>query len=65
MFQDVMGKEIVAGSKVVYPARSGGKGPLQLIVAEVTSIEGALGELTVVPQQQLKITRTDRVAVVN
>jgi len=67
MFLDRLGKEILVGSKVVYPARPGGWGPLQLQVARVTTLEIALDEITVIPEhtsKPLKITRYDRVAVV-
>lgn len=67
MFIDKLGKEILKGHTVVYPARPGGKGPLQLVKAKVEDVEPALGEITVVPEgdtKPLRITRYDRVAVV-
>jgi hypothetical protein len=52
----------------VYPARPGGKGPLQLIAAQVEDVYDVLGEVMVIPEgseRVLVIKRTDRLAVVN
>lgn len=65
--KDLLNKEIGMGDKVVYPARPGGHGPLQLIQGEVTWVEESLGEIDVQvagSNRPLRIRRTDRVAVV-
>lgn len=67
MYVDKFGKEIKEGSKIVYPARPGGKGPLQLIAATVTGVEYGLGELTVQPEfgnRPVRIKEYYRVAVI-
>ena len=68
MFTDQLGKEITVGSKIAYPPRPGGKGPLELAVARVTSVDYALGEITVEGEypaaKPVRIKRHDRVAVV-
>jgi len=68
ILKDKFGIEIKSGHKVVYPARPGGKGPLQLIAAQVEDVYDVLGEVMVIPEgseRVLVIKRTDRLAVVN
>jgi hypothetical protein len=68
MLKDKFGVEIKAGHKVVYPARPGGKGPLQLIAAVVEDVYDPLGEVTVIPEgseKVLAIKRVERLAVIN
>jgi len=64
---DKFGVVIIGGQRVVYPARPGGKGPLQLIAAIVEDVYDVVGEVTVIPEgsdKVLAIKRTDRLAVV-
>lgn len=67
VLKDKFGTVILSGHKVVYPARPGGHGPLQLIAATVEEVYDAIGEITVIPEgseKVLPIKRTERVAVV-
>ena len=64
---DKFGITLASGQKIVYPARPGGSGPLQLIAAQVEEVYDSLGEITVIPEGKekvIRIERTDRVAVV-
>jgi len=68
MILDKLGKEIVKGQTVVYPARPGGKGPLQLVKATVHDVVHSLNEVDVVVEgsdRVIAIARTDRLAIVN
>jgi hypothetical protein len=65
---DAYGNNITVGADIVYPSRPGGKGPLQLGLGKVTSIDWRKPELDVLVDaarnRHVYIQRTDRVAVV-
>ena len=69
---DKFGKPIEVGSKVVYPTRPGGKGPLQLGYGTVKCASYSDGSIDVdtgtdqgESSRVVVIKRTDRVAVVH